>query len=1186
MHSTAFGHQINFGPFTQMLRIMKMSALLVLLVLQAAAHPNAIAQVTLKEKAAPLEKVLKAIKKQSAYGLVFDETLVRAKGRPVSIEVSDRPVEEVLAQIFRGQDQLTYTLNGRIISVKERSVGKLPAATKAAEANEPPQPITVRGRVVNEKGEAAVGVAVMIKGTTRGTSTNERGEFSLSGVPENAMLVFSSVNLERFEMKVTADKAADLSITLKAKISELADITISSVNTGYQTISKERVNGSYYAMDSTAFNRRVSTDVISRLEGMVPGLLFNRNVSGTGLNLSIRGHSTILANDQPLIVVDNFPYDGSIDNINPNDVESITVLKDASAASIWGAKSGNGVIVITTKKGRRYQPLIMELNSNVTIGSKPDLFYSPKFIASSDFINVEKTLFGMGYYDANLANSGKPAVSPVVKILARQRAGQITTDQANQQIDALRQNDIRNDLNKYLLQKSVSQRYSLNIRGGGLSSDYFLSFGFDNNRSSNVANSNKRVTITGISNFYPTKNLTLSAAVYYVQSNNLANDVSINSINPLNRPVTYPYAQLVDAGGRPVNIDKDFSSFYTDTVGTGKLMSWRYSPLEEIAQNYDKTNLIDNRINLAVRYNFLNGFGVEGKFQYQKSSSSNKDYSGDSSYAVRYLYNRYTNLSTGAHPVPAGGILGLSNRNLVSYRSRFQLNYNHTWAMHSVNLLAGAEINSTTAESSNNTLYGYNEDLGTFQYIDLVTVFPTIPTGSNRVPFSSGISQTNDRFLSYYSNASYLINGKYSLTASARIDKSNLFGVNTNQKAIPLYSIGAGWEFSKEKWLNLAWLDAGKLRVTYGYNGNINKSVAAITTFTSLASSTLNRIPYATLSNPGNPELRWERISMVNFGMDFSVLKNRITGSIEYYRKKGTDLFGQAPLPGSSGLTSLTGNFANTKGYGVDILIRSVNVRSKNILWTTDFIFSKAKDVVTKYGVKAAVSNYLLQGDNNGTGANIPLEGKPLFAIYSYPFAGLDNNGDPLGYYNGKPSNNWAGIIGNTTTDSMLFHGSSRPTVFGSLRNTISYKGFTLSFNLLYKFGYYFRRSTLGAASLFGSWIGHEDYYSRWQKPGDENYTDVPALQYPPINNNRGTFYSNSSALVEKGDHIRLQDINLSYQFNNKVLKSIGLNDLQVYSYLNNIGLVWRANKSHLDPDIYGDYRIPLSIAFGIKATF
>ncbi|MFZ2783781.1 MAG: SusC/RagA family TonB-linked outer membrane protein, partial [Sediminibacterium sp.] len=1090
MHSTAFGHQINFGPFTQMLRIMKMSALLVLLVLQAAAHPNAIAQVTLKEKAAPLEKVLKAIKKQSAYGLVFDETLVRAKGRPVSIEVSDRPVEEVLAQIFRGQDQLTYTLNGKIISVKERSVGKLPAATKAAEANEPPQPITVRGRVVNEKGEPAVGVAVMIKGTTRGTSTNERGEFSLSGVPENAMLVFSSVNLERFEMKVTADKAADLSITLKAKISELADITISSVNTGYQTISKERVNGSYYAMDSTAFNRRVSTDVISRLEGMVPGLLFNRNVSGTGLNLSIRGHSTILANDQPLIVVDNFPYDGSIDNINPNDVESITVLKDASAASIWGARSGNGVIVITTKKGRRYQPLIMELNSNVTIGSKPDLFYSPNFIASTDFIDVEKTLFGMGYYDANLANAGRPVVSPVVKILSRQRMGQISTDEANQQIDALRRNDIRNDLNKYLLQKSVSQRYSLNIRGGGLSSDYFLSFGFDNNRSSNVANSNKRVTITGISNFYPTKNLALSAAVYYVQSNNLTNDVDINNFNPPSKPAIYPYAQLVDANGKPVNIDRDYISFYTDTVGLGKLSSWRYSPLEEMTQNYDKANLIDNRINLGVKYNFLKGFSVEGKFQYQKNSSSGKDYSGDSSYAVRYLYNRYTNLSTGAHPVPAGGILGISYASLVSYRSRLQLNYNQIWGLHSLNALAGAEINSATAESSYNTLYGYNQDLGTFTYIDLVTIFPTIPTGSSRIPFASGVTQTNDRYLSYYGNASYVFNTRYSLTASARIDKSNLFGVNINQKAVPLYSIGAGWEFGKEKWMNLAWLDAGKLRVTYGYNGNVNKNVAAITTFNSLSSSSINRIPYASIANPGNPELRWERVSMINFGLDFSIFKNRISASIEYYTKKGVDLFGQAPLPGSTGLSSLTGNFANTKGHGIDISIHSVNVRSKHVLWTTDFIFSQARDIVTRYGVKSAVSTYLLQGDNNSAAAYIPLEGRPLFAIYSYPFAGIDANGNPLGYLNGKPSADWSGIIANSTTDSMLFHGSSRPTIFGSFRNTISYKGFSLSFNLIYKFDYYFRRSTLGAGSLFNSWIANADYYKRWQKPGDEVNTD------------------------------------------------------------------------------------------------
>lgn len=1164
---------------------MKMSALFILLVLQVSARPEAAAQVTLKERAAPLEKVLKAIKKQSAYGLAFDETLLRTKGKPVSIEVSNMPVEEVLVRIFREQDQLTYTLNGKIISVKERPAGKLPAAIKAAENNEAPPPITVRGRVVNEKGEPAVGVSVMIKGTTRGTSTNDSGEFSLNGVPENATLVFSSVNLQRFEVKVSADKAADLSITLKAKINELADVIISSVNTGYQTISKERVNGSYYVVDSAAFNRRVSTDVISRLEGMVPGLLFNRNVSGTGLNLSIRGHSTILANDQPLIVVDNFPYDGSLDNINPNDVENITVLKDASAASIWGARSGNGVIVITTKKGKRYQPLSMELNSNVTIGNKPDLFYSPNFIASTDFIDVEKTLFDMGYYNSNLTSSAKQVVSPVVKILAMQRAGQISATEANQQIDALRQNDIRNDLSKYLLQKSIRQQYSFNIKGGGLSSDYFFSFGYDNNRSTAVVNSNKRITVTGISNFYPTKALSLSAAVYYVQTNSLGNDVTTD-VGPVGKGGIYPYARLVDANGDFQRIDRNYTSFYTDTVGGGKLLNWNYVPLDELKQNYDKTNIIDNRINLGGKYNITRELNIEAKFQYQKTTSSGRDFSSQDSYTFRNLYNRFANLTTGLRPIPLGGILDLSNSNLVSYRSRLQLNYIRNWKQHSVTALAGAEINSATSEAFYNKLYGYDESIGTFKNVDLITVFPTNPTGSGQITGNGTPSKKHDRFLSYFSNASYYFRNKYSITTSARIDKSNLFGVNTNQKAVPLYSIGAGWDFSKEQFVQLPWLNNGKLRLTYGYNGNLNKNVTAVTTFRTTNNSIINGITEAQIANPGNPELRWEKFSMLNFGLDFSLFKNRISGSIEYYSKKGYDLFGDAAMPGQSGLTTIRGNFANTSGHGIDIQLRSINIRSRNISWSTDLIFSTAQDIVTRYDVKATVSQYLGSGDNNSTADNLPLQGKPLFAIYSYPFAGLDSNGDPLGYLNGKPSKDWTAIISSTTLDSLTFHGSSRPTVFGSLRNSISYMGFSLSINLIYKLGYYFRRTTFQPSSLFSSWGQHSDFYNRWQKPGDELSTNVPPLQYPPVASNREVFYGSSSALVERGDHIRLQDISLNYQFGEKAIKGIGLKGLQVYTYFNNIGIVWKASKQPLDPDIRQGQPIPFTMAFGLKANF
>jgi TonB-linked SusC/RagA family outer membrane protein len=1151
-------------------------------------------KVTLAVNAQTLQHVFKEIKKQTHLVVFYSDALLNDKEK-ISINVKDEPLSAVLDRIIAGKP-LRYEIQEKYIVISAKAEEKKTNNAVSPDLSRGPQPplLDVKGIVRDESGKPAAGVSVMIKGTPRGTSTNDRGEFNLPGVPENSTLVFSSVNLQTFEIMVSLERAADLSITLKAKISELADVSITSVNTGYQTISKDRVNGSYFVVDSAAFNRRVSGDPISRLEGMVPGLLFNRNVSRSGLNssgmdLSIRGHSTILSNDQPLVVVDNFPYEGGIENINPNDIETITILKDASAASIWGSRSGNGVIVITTKKGKRYQPISIEFNNNVTVGKKPDLFYNRNFIAATDFIDIEKTLFGMGYYDADLASTAKTIVSPVIKLLALQRAGRISVADATQQIEALRNNDIREDLNKYLLQQNIIQQYSLNIKGGGTASDYFLSFGFDNNKLSAVSNENKRVTVTGISNFYPVKGLTLSAAIYYVQNNSLSNSVSAGNINPTSRNV-YPYAKLVDGIGQPVAIDRDYSSIYTDTVGLGKLASWRYSPLEELQENYIKNNVIDNRINLGAKYSFLNGFSIEGKFQYQKSATSRSTYSDDSSYASRLLYNRFTNLTSGAHPIPTGGIMGLSKADLISYRSRIQLNYGHTWSKHSLNILAGAELNSATALTSSNTLYGYDQTIGTFVTIDPVTSFSTLPTGSSRIPSGVGYGQTDDRFLSYFSNASYLYESKYSLTASARIDKSNLFGVNINQKSVPLYSVGAGWEFGKDKWLRLPWLNAGKFRVTYGYNGNINKNVTAVTTFRLNSSvSSLNGITYASISNPGNPELRWERISMLNFGLDFAIFKTRLSGSFEVYFKRGYDLFGQTPIAPSTGVSTLTGNFADTKGNGIDVILHADNILKKHFRWTTDFILSRATDIVTKYGVKASVTSYIGNGDNNGASAYIPLEGKPLFAIYSYPFAGLDATGDPMGYLNGKTSKDWTGIITQTTTDSMLFNGSSRPTLFGSLRNSFTYKGFTLSFNLIYKLGYYFRRTTYVPTGIFKQWLGNADYYDRWQKPGDEVFTNVPALQYPPVNENRSSFYNASSALVDRGDHIRLQDINLSYQFSTKVAKSIGLSGLQCYSYLNNIGIIWRANKYGIDPDIpssSSSLPIPLSIAFGLKATF
>jgi TonB-linked SusC/RagA family outer membrane protein len=1042
------------------------------------------------------------------------------------------------------------------------------------------------------------GATVKIKSTGASTSTNEKGEFILNSTEASGILTVSFTGYKTIEISFNEISKGPFKINFTEDKSVLNEVSI--VSTGSQDIPKERATGSFVLVDYQLLNRRVSTDVLSRLEGVVPGLLFNRNTlnSSAGMtDISIRGVSTINAQKQPLIVLDGFPYDGDINNINPNSIESISILKDAAAASIWGVKSGNGVIVITSKRGLRNQKTLIEFNSNVTVGEKPNLKYNSNFLNSNDFINYEQTLFNRGYYDDDLS-TGYVAVSPAVAILDKKRSGLISPSEAANQLNALRNIDVRNDLSKYFYRHSLNQQYNLNLKGGSTNSDYFFSVGYDNNRSNEVGNLNDRLAITSNYNFYPVKNLTVSAGINYVQTSASANSPLGNINGGNSKSGLYPYAQLADSKGNALPIVKDYATSFVDTAGNGRYYDWKYRPLDELNNADNKSTSTDNRINFGVKYNFLKGFSTELKYQFERQHSSGNNYLSDQMYYTRDLINQFTQgypSATLTYPIPQGGILQQSANDLYSNRGRFQLNYNKKFnSNHELNVIAGTEISSAVTESNGNTAYGYSKENATTSYIDAVNYFPTNPSlNDSQIPNSLIFGKFTDHYLSYFSNAAYLYKERYIISASGRIDQSNLFGVNTNQKGVPLYSTGFAWIFSSEPFFHSSWLDYGKLRATYGYNGNVDKTVAAFTTQKQIGGNGnyYYGIPFLIVDKPGNPDLRWEKIRNINLGFDFSTKNNLISGSIEFYFKKGTDLIGDTQLPPTTGFIKYRGNYADIKGSGIDIVLNSENIRTGRFKWETSFLFSKESNTVTKYDVKQTVNTYFLSGSGNGTNV-FPLEGRSLYAIYSYRWAGLSHDtGDPQGYLNDVVSKDYNAIINSTTPNNIKYDGSSRPTIYGSLRNSFTYKAFSLSFNLIYKFNYYFRKPSIDYGALAQSWLGNYDFTKRWQKPGDETITDVPSIAYPPFDTQRQSFYTYSDALVEKGDHIRLQDITLSYTLDNLGFKKLPFHRVQIYSYINDVAILWKANHSHLDPDLYanGSYAvlpIPRTYALGLKANF
>ena len=1171
----AFGKKAGVGLVAHVkpLRMNRLTFLLLSLTFLVTLTTRA-QTVTFSVRNAPLDTVFAQIERQTAYRFVFTSEDLKEASR-ISLSVRKEAVLQVLDEVFKGQP-LTYRLEDHFVFIRQKG----PPAVVGAQL-----PALLTGKVINEKGAPVEGASVQDLVTHQATVTGIGGEFSLPRPAGPAKWVIAGVNIITRDWTV---QETDLQvIRVQTRVAELADVSV-IVNTGYQQVNKERATGSFVLIDSTLFNRSTGTDVLSRLSGVTSGMLIvgqPSNIPGTpSQTTSIRGLSTINANKQPLVIIDNFPYDGDLLNINPNDVASVTVLKDAAAASIWGVRAGNGVIVITTKKGTFNQPARLSFNSNYTISEKPNLVYSPS-ISSSDYIALEQMLFQEGFYGARINSRLRTALDPVQDMLVQQAAGQLSSQEAANSINGWKQIDIRSQADKYLYQRNKNQQYALSVSGGSSNDQYYISGGLDNNDGNNSflkRNGYRRISVNA-SNTYVLFNrkVELSAGIWYINSQVVNDGFSVPAM-----PNPYPYAQLADAHGNALPIAR-YRAGYIDTAGQGKLLDWAYKPLDELQNANNIIGENEYRVNVGIKYRMPLHLTAEVKYQYGDLEAKTRNLYSQQTYYTRDLINSFTqiNWATGAiaYPVPLGSILSLTNGSTVYQNLRAQLGYANTWNQDKqLSIIAGTEIRDQQATGSSYSYYGYDDQHGTTRPADFYNAYPNYITSAKTTIYPGQmVMGTTNRYLSYFSNAAYTWKNRYTVSASGRNDGSNLFGVSTNRKHVPLWSGGVSWDVSKERFYHWQAMPYLKLRTTYGYQGNLSTGLSALLTTQYLSANTFGSQQSA-IVNPPNPDLRWERVGQWNTGIDFSTKGDRLRGSLEYYVKDGVNLIGTIPLAPSLGLTSFQGNVAGLKGRGVDVVLHTKNIAGA-FQWMTSFLFSYNTDWISKYGIRPASNSFYVNGGVT------PSIGKPVNALFSYRWAGLDGAGNSQGWLNGKVSEDYAQIAATNDIRQLEYNGDRSPRFFGSLRNTFSYDQITLSFNVTYKLGYVFRRNSINYYSLFNSGYTYGmDYSKRWQQPGDERITNVPSLIYPVSSPNRDAFYNASTVLVDKGDHMRLQDIQLSYSVTKRQMKGWPIQLATFYLYANNVGLLWRANRDKIDPDIipngyYSAFPNPRSLSAGMK---
>lgn len=1151
---------------------MRLTAIILLSACLTAAAAGHTQGVTLHIKDAPLEKIFTEIRKQTGYNFLFSSRELKEAGR-VTVQVNGASVEQALSLIFKDKP-LTYIIENNNIVIRKKStvtVGK-----PIQNDGQLPPPIDIKGRVVDASGNPVL-ASIQVKGTGKGVATNDKGEFELKGVEDDAILVISGVSIETFEVSVSG--RGEMVLNAKMKIAKAEEVQV--ISTGYQNIRPERFVGSAAKLDSAAYNRRVGMGIVDRLDGVVTGMLFTRKA---GNSIQIRGISTLTGTrGEPLIIVDNFPFSGDMNSINPNDVEDITVLKDAASASIWGARAGNGVIVITTKKGKFNKPLTVFASSNVTISEKPNLKSSPS-LSSGDFIEVEKFLFSKNFYNNDLNNtSNRPVVSPVVELLAKQRAGLITQAEADARLNALKGFDLRDDLNKYVYQPEVLQQHYLNLSGGSKSANFSLSLGYNKNLwEVKGSKPNSQYTINSQNTFRPVKKLEFNIGL--TLSKTLEKGINLSDLGYPGK--LYPYARLVDDQGTALSLPNRVRESYLDTAGGGKLLDWHYNLLNEI-RGADKVNdKIFALVNLGASYEFTNWIKGVIKYQYLQDNSDLRVYYSPTGYFSRNLVNLYTQVTgnTVKRNIPLGGILDISNSKRVSNSLRGQLEINKTWkVVHDFDAMVSAEVTESKSSSGKNRFYGYDDATLTYTTsLDYNTAYPIYGglTANTKIPQESNVSEgAINRFVSFLANAAYTFDKRYSVYASARKDGSNVFGVKTNDKWKPLWSVGARWNVSNEDFFKTKWISVLTLRASYGYTGNVDNSRSGLPSIIYTSPAAYTNLPNARVGDAPNPDLRWEQVGITNIGVDFQVLKNRLAGSVEWYTKKSTDIIAATPVDPTTGVNNFAVNIASLRGRGYEINLNSKNLTGK-LSWDTRFGLSYNKTIVTKYpngGFKA--SQFINYGVN-------PSEGRIAFGVSSYRWAGLDPaTGDPQGYLNKQVSKNYSAIA-NDTLGNQVFHGSALPLYFGFIGNTITWKNLSLSANMVYRLDYYFRKPTISYINLFNSWNGHTDYLLRWQNPGDEAHTTVPSMTYPS-NSLRDDFYAYSEVNVKRGDNIRLQDIRLQYNWENNAKSKWPVRKAQVFLYANNLNvMLWRKDRSVKDPDNASALIPKKTVTVGLNITF
>lgn len=1093
----------------------KMKTLLLLGVLLFGFTVSAQSQkVSLDFKNERVEKVLASIKSQTGMSLVFSDQLVDVN-RKVTMQLKDVTLKEALTRLLSGTNLTFEIRNNKIYFIEKKAVSQ-PGSRKKR----------VTGVVKDVMGESLIGANVVEKGrSTNGVITDFNGKFTLE-VDESASLVVSYIGY--LAQDIPTKGKGDFHIILKEDTNTLDEVVV----TGYGDFKKATYTGSASVLTTEKLEALPVVSVGQMIESNIPGISVVAGTSsqpGAKTTLRVRGVASMNASTEPLYVLDGVPipsYDlsnftsmseaggmGFIETLNPADIESITVLKDAASASLYGAKGANGVVLITTKKGK-------EGKLRVNMAAKYGI---------TDFAYTYRPLMG-GEERRELIHEGLVNFQ-LDKGVSEQEAQQYADANIDQYAKRLPQG--YSDWESALFKTGYQQDYNLSASAGNQNSSFIGSLGYTKQTGVSLnsemerftgrvdaSNKYKKVEFGMNASFSWTKNVHLPEGKFY-GSAIYASKVNLTPSTPIyNEDGTYASGYRENNGYNPI-LEAEVNDYYARTVramGTAKIAY----------------NVWDN---LKVSSVFTVDYSLTKDFFFQ--SPDGRD---GATYQGR-------------------GRMQMTDR--IRYTSQNNLTYSKTFGKHSVSAVTAFEVMKYDYEDLYAAKKTYGQDINT-------------SLGNAADPIDADQKLQEDALMSYVASVNYSYDDKYYASFSFRRDGSSRLSPDTRWGNF--WSLSASWRLSQERFMQplKSVLSDLKLRASYGVNGNLPSSYYGYqSTYTTGAFYSGKPSPWE--STLGNEELTWEKNYALNLGLDIGLF-SRVNVSLDWYTRTTKDLLMSKQLNSISGFSSLLTNVGQMRNTGVELEVRSNNIKTKDFSWTTAFNLSHNKNKI----LKLADLPWFVDG------RYVRKEGYPFNTIYLREYAGVGPETGSALYYDNQQDEN-----GNYTKNKVTDPGQASPiplkditpTISGGFMNTFNYKFIDLSFNLSYSFG--------GYSYDNASYILQDDGYSvisnksteqrrRWQKPGD--ITDVPRFVY---GNKKGGNY-NSSRAIHSTDHIRLKSLILGLNAPKAWLQKLGIGNARIYFSGTNL-LTWAAYDQY-DPEmsgVVGFYTPPLkTYAFGLELKF